>query len=167
MPFSQIQLKPISKITANNFLSKYEHLGNVGLGIWHKGLFINDKLAATLSFGTTCFNTKKGFWNKFQEFSNLRIIQLCRGATAEWAPKNTPSKIISMSMKELHKDFGPTVIVAYSDPYYGEVGTVYQSSNAIYTGWTNPKGQAAYIINGKKCRVGLCLKGIKLGIEQN
>jgi len=41
------------------------------------------------------------------------------------------------------------VVVAYADVLYSEVGTIYQASNAIYTGLTNPKGQANYLINGK------------------
>ena len=41
------------------------------------------------------------------------------------------------------------MVVAYADVLYSEVGTIYQASNAIYTGLTNPKGQANYLINGK------------------
>jgi len=150
MPFSDCYLTSISKSITNDFLAHYEHLGNVGLGIWHKGFYIEKKLAATLSFGTTCFYKKKGIWEEFVDIKDVRIIQLCRGATASWAPKNTPSKIISLALKQVRKDFGPTIVVAFSDPIYGEVGTVYQSTNAIFTGWTNPKGQATYIVDGRK-----------------
>lgn len=45
---------------------------------------------------------------------------------------------------------GPIMIVAYSNQLLGEIGTIYQASNAIYTGLTQPGGQANYIVNGKQ-----------------
>ena len=44
---------------------------------------------------------------------------------------------------------GPFIAAAYADEDLGEIGTIYQASGAIYTGLTNPKGQANYFIDGK------------------
>jgi hypothetical protein len=41
-------------------------------------------------------------------------------------------------------------VVAYADEKYGEVGTIYQACNAMYLGMTDPKGQADYVIRGKR-----------------
>jgi hypothetical protein len=53
-------------------------------------------------------------------------------------------------MQEVERRFGPTLVVAYADPYFGEVGTIYQACNAVHTGWTKPKGQANYIVHGRR-----------------
>jgi hypothetical protein len=45
---------------------------------------------------------------------------------------------------------GPFLAVAYADETLGEIGTIYQAAGAIYTGTTDPKGQADYIVNGRK-----------------
>jgi hypothetical protein len=44
---------------------------------------------------------------------------------------------------------GPLIVVAYANPELGEIGTIYQACNAVYTGMTNPKGQANYVVLGK------------------
>ena len=143
-------LTDLDRETADRFLSRYEHLRNVGLGIWHWGLLIDGALASVLSFGTTCFSHTRGLISSVACRYNARLVQLCRGATASWAPKNTPSKTIGLSLRRIADRFGPTIVVAYADPAFNEIGTIYQASNAIFTGWTNPKGQANYVINGRR-----------------
>lgn len=143
-------LVELDKSQTNDFFVKYEHLGNVGLGVWHWGLVFNDVLASAVTFGTTCFASKRCFISQVSRKYGAKVIQLCRGATAPWAPKNTPSRTISLSLRELGLRFERTIVVAYADPSFHEVGTIYQASNAIFTGWTEPKGQANYVINGQK-----------------
>lgn len=135
---------------AREFISQHEHLGDVGLGVWHYGMFLDDRLAVVQSFGTTCFNLHRGAISEICKRHSLKAIQLCRGATANWAPKNAPSRAIGLSLRELRTEFGPVLVVAYADPRFGEVGTIYQACNAICLGWTDPKGQANYIIQGRR-----------------
>lgn len=139
----------ISKPIAENFMQRYEHLGNVGLGVWHWGLLIEGELVSVVSYGTPCFAKIRGWLGNIACKVDSGIVQLCRGATAHWSPKGTASRLVSMANKEVYKKTGNLVIVAYSDTKYCEIGTIYQACNAIYTGLTNPKGQANYVINGK------------------
>jgi hypothetical protein len=143
------QLVRVNSADAARFIEQYEHLGSVGLGVWHWGLSINEKLASVLSFGVPCFAPNRGFLALVSKQSGARLLQLCRGATAFGAPRNVPSRIIALALQQIYRDFGPSLIVAYADVRYSEVGTIYQASNAIYTGLTDPKGQANYLINGR------------------
>lgn len=142
-------LERISKNTALAFYREYEHLGNCGLGVWHFGLYNNDSLISVVSFGTVNFNPKRSKFALIVQNYNLRIIQLTRGGTRFDAPKGTPSRTISLALQEIKKDLGCALIVAYSDTKWNEIGTIYQASNFLYLGLTNPKGQANYIVGGK------------------
>lgn len=143
------QLHKLSRDEASAFVERYEHLGNVGLGVWHWALRINGTLSSVVSFGVPCFALSRGFMGDIANSCGARVLQLCRGATAFGAPPNSPSKIISLALGQVAEDFGPSIIVAYADIRFSEVGTIYQACNAIYTGLTNPKGQANYLIDRK------------------
>jgi len=146
---SKFYLKNIPKKEANNFFSKYEHLGNSGLGSWHYGLFENDNLLSVVSYGPTCFSPKRGFLSLIAQKYNMKIIQLCRGGTKQSEHNNLPSQIVSNSLKVIRENHGNSIVIAYSDTKFNEMGTIYQACNAIYLGLTNPGGQANYLINGK------------------
>lgn len=142
-------VKEISKNEAELFFSQYEHLGNCGLGVWHYGLFDRSILMSVVSFGTTSFNPNRSYIGKIAAEYNMRVIQLTRGGTRFDAPKNIPSYTIKRAFSEIKKRFGDCIIVAYSDTRWNEIGTIYQASNFIYCGLTEPKGQSNYKINGK------------------
>lgn len=139
----------LSSKSAKGFVARYEHLGNLGLGVWHWGLLIDGVLASVLSFGVPCFAINRSFLGEISSKCDARVLQLCRGATHPMAPRNTPSRTIRLALKKISNNVGPTLVIAYADPHWHEIGTIYQASNAIYTGRTNPKGQANYIINGE------------------
>ncbi len=143
-------LKKITKEIADEFYSKYEHLGNSGLGVWHYGLYEGDELLSVVSYGTTCFNTNRGALGSIAKNYNTKIIQLTRGGTKFNAPPNIPSQIIKLSLTAVRKTFGNSLIVAYSDVKWNEIGTIYQACNFLYLGVTEPGGQSNYILNGKK-----------------
>lgn len=143
-------IKEIKKNEAENFFKQYEHLGNCGLGVWHYGLYDDDALLSVVSFGPTNFNPNRCFLGKISEKYSVKIIQLTRGGTKFDADTNIPSFIIKRAMNEIKCKFGDCIIVAYSDTKWNEVGTIYQASNFLYCGLTEPKGQSNYMINGKK-----------------
>ena len=140
----------LSKSIAKEFMRGFEHLGNIGLGVWHWGLELNGRLAGVVSYGTTCFSPKRGWLGHVACEAECGIVQLCRGASAPWSPKNTASRLICLANREMYQLKGPIMIVAYANRELSEVGTIYQACNGIYTGRTDPKGQADYIINGRR-----------------
>jgi hypothetical protein len=147
---SDSRLVQISKPVAEDFMQVFEHLGNIGLGVWHWGLRFDGRLVGVVSYGTTCFSPKQGWLGHIAFKAGCGIVQLCRGASRTWSPKNTASRLISLANREMYQLKGPTMIVAYANQELKEIGTIYQACNAIYTGLTNPKGQANYIINGRR-----------------
>lgn len=111
------------------------------------GLFFENYLAAVVCYGPLISPTK---YSKLlgHDYSNY-ILQLCRGASIYWAPNWVASHLISTSLKILKKTCDTKIVIAYADPDAGEIGIVYQASNAIYFGKTNPGGGKKYVINGK------------------
>ena len=145
-----MEIQLIKKKEALDFFAKYEHLGNCGLGVWHYGMFNEGQLMSVVSFGSTSFNPQRSSIAMIASKYKVKIIQLTRGGTRFDAPKNTASKAVSLAIKEIKKRFGNTIIVAYSDTRWNEIGTIYQATNFLYMGQTVPKGQANYVINGHK-----------------
>lgn len=145
-----MHLKEVNKKTAEEFFSKYEHLGNCGLGVWHYALYDdNDEIISVVSFGVTNFNSNRSFLGGISNKYNVRIIQLTRGGTRFDAPKNIPSQIIKKAMSKIKQRYGDVIFVAYSDTNWNEIGTIYQASNFSYLGLTNPKGQSNYVVDNK------------------
>lgn len=146
---TEARIERIARSEAEDFLARFEILGNVGLGVWHWGLRHEQVLLSVITFGTTCFGGQRGWIAKIAKSSGLRVFQLCRGGTLPDAPIGMPSRAISLACRAMRELHGPFVAVAYADENLGEIGTIYQAFSALYTGMTNPKGQANYIVNGK------------------
>jgi len=144
-----IHVKQIRHDLAVQFFKAYEHLGNCGLGVWHWGAFLNETLIGAVSIGTTCFGTGRGLLPSIAMQFDLPIYQICRGGTATGVPFNTPSRVLSLALSAFHQWRGNCLVVAYADRAYNEVGTIYQACNGLYTGQTNPKDQANYMIKGR------------------
>lgn len=146
---TEARIERIARTEAEDFLARFEILGNVGMGVWHWGLLHQQYLLSVVTFGTTCFGGQRGWIANTAKSNGLRVFQLCRGGTLLDAPIGVPSKAISLACRAMRKLHGQFVAVAYADEELGEIGTIYQASGALYTGMTNPKGQANYFINGK------------------
>lgn len=147
---SEATITELSRTEAEDFLMAHEHLGNVGLGVWHFGLVCRGELLSVVCLGPPCFAGGRSFLGRIAREQDFRVIQLCRGATHPSAPPNTGSRVISLTRKHVYRNGGATAIVAYADPRMNERGAIYQAAGAIYLGKTSPKGQADYIVFGKK-----------------
>ena len=158
MPLGNAEATWISRAEADAFMRRYEHLGNVGLGVWHLGLLIDKELASVISFGVPCFCGSRGTLSAIAAKHGIRMLQLCRGGTARGSPPNTASKAIGLGLRAVQQRLGDALMVAYADPRFGEIGTIYQACNAVHTGWTDPKGQADYVIHGRRMNAWLVRK---------
>ncbi len=131
---------------ARDFIAQYEWLGNMGTSKYCFGLSFNNFLASVVCYGPPVV---PNHYSKLLCLSNSgEILQLCRGASTYWAPTFAASKLICASLKMIYRSFGVRAVVAYADPEAGEIGTVYQASNAYYLGMTSPGGGKRYIIHG-------------------
>lgn len=150
MSLSSTVIRSVSRSTANRFLSEFEILGDVGLGVWHWGLFSGEDLISVISIGVPCFGGRRGWLADLGASRGICIRQLARGGTVPDAPVGTGSRAISLALRSHREVYGSFIAVAYADESLGEVGTIYQASGAVYTGMTEPKGQANYVLGGKR-----------------
>lgn len=144
-----LQCNSIAFSQAADFYSKYEHLGNPGRGVYHWGAFQEDTMVGAVSFGSACFALHRGIFSELSGRHQLRVYQLTRGGTAPFAPRFTGSWLVSQGLRNLRQLRGDSIVVAYSDRHFGEIGTIYQAANFVYLGKTDPKGQSDYVINGQ------------------
>lgn len=77
------------------------------------------------------------------------VYELTRLFTDDRLPHNAESYVISKTIKYIKQNC-PDVcyLVSYADSMYGHIGTIYQSSNWLYTGKVDPKVTFEY--NGRK-----------------
>ncbi len=146
-PTDDPRVAEIPQREAKAFVTEYEWLGNAGAARYCYGLLYGARLAAVVCYArptaTTAFASMLGLHPE-------SVLQLCRGASTHWAPKYAASMLIARSLRMLETRKHPRLVVAYADPEAGEVGVVYQATNAAYLGFTDSRGPGAYIINGAK-----------------
>jgi hypothetical protein len=144
-----ISVGAIDHVSARRFFESYEHLGNCGLGVWHYGAVNGSTVVGVISFGTACFSAKRGLFSNITKDFGLKTYQICRGGTICTAPRNTASWLLSRALRMFQQERGTCLVVAYADRLFNEMGTIYQACNGLYTGQTDPKDQANYIVDGR------------------
>lgn len=86
-------------------------------------------------------------FNKWQG----QVMELVRVALNGKQGHGKTSKALSLSLKLLTKYFPAVdIVVSYADLDQNHNGTLYQSTNWIYTGLTNANSRGAFIVKGKK-----------------
>ncbi len=143
---ANFQIELINYNTARDFILQYEWVGNMGTSKYCFGLYLDGILSGVVCYGPPVAPSK--YRKLFGSDVSDHLFQLCRGATAFWAPKWAPSKLISSTLRYLGSKFGALAVIAYADPEAGEIGTIYQACNAIYLGMTSLGGTNKYVING-------------------
>ena len=133
--FRNAIVREISYAEAKNVILSTEWLGNLGTTEHTHGIFFGRYLGGVVCFGRTA-GTQVSRSICGSEHAE-KVVTLCRGACVHWAHPHSASFLIAeacrqMAMKSFH------VFVAYSDPEAGEIGTIYQASNWLYCGMTNP-----------------------------
>ncbi len=126
-------LRPIPREVAKPFIEKYEWLGQLGTFKFGYGLYFGYKLGVAICFSkTTTWQAEVSICGeKYRD----KVILLCRGAAANWAPPNANSYAIAQTLKAVERDTDYRIILAYSDRRAGEVGTIYQALNWLFIGW--------------------------------
>jgi hypothetical protein len=133
--FKNATVREISYDEAKNVITANEWLGNLGTTEWAYGLFFGEYLAGVVCFGSTAGTNVAA--SICGEEHRHKVTTLCRGACVHWAHPHSASYLITAACKEMTKK-GCHIVVAYSDPEAGEVGTIYQACNFLYCGQTNP-----------------------------
>jgi hypothetical protein len=131
--FSRARVEQISYDVAKNVILRNEYLGSMGSASHCFGLYFGEYLASVVCFGSTA-GTKVAASVCGPEHAG-KVTVLVRGATEHWAHEHSASYLIPRAC-DLMAAKGKPIIVAYSDPAGGEVGTIYSAVNFVYTGLT-------------------------------
>jgi hypothetical protein len=134
--FKNAAVREISYDEARNLILANEWLGNMGTTEFSFGLYFGEHLAGVACFGRTA-GTNVAASICGAEHAH-RVATLCRGACVHWAHPHSASFLINAACKKMAHEKNYTLFVAYSDDAAGEIGTVYQASNWLYCGTTNP-----------------------------
>jgi hypothetical protein len=133
--FKNATVREITYDEAKNVILANEWLGNLGTTEWAYGLFFGKYLAGVACFGSTAgTNVASSICGAEHRH---KVTTLCRGACVHWAHPHSASFLVSAACREMTTK-GCHVVIAYSDPEAGEVGTVYQACNFLYCGQTSP-----------------------------
>ncbi len=127
-------VREIDYRTAQKIILEYEWLGTMAGGyITSYGIYWQGCCGGVIVFGhPTVMSLKSSVaGEKYQD----KVIQLQRGACVHWAHPHAASFLISRGLKYIGQK-GYKIVIAYSDPDAGEVGTVYQATNWLYCGKT-------------------------------
>jgi uncharacterized protein YggU (UPF0235/DUF167 family) len=133
--FKNATVREITYDEAKNVIMANEWLGNMGTTEWTYGLFFGSYLGGVVCFGSTAGTNVAA--SICGEEHRQEVTTLCRGACVHWAHPHSASFLVSAACREMTTK-GCHVVIAYSDPEAGEVGTVYQACNFLYCGQTSP-----------------------------
>ena len=135
----------VSKVATRDvaeFARRHHYTGTMGNAAWRWGLWHNTTLLGVVAYNLPTRDAQAGV---FGEEHLEHVWHMGRLVMAEDAPRNSESRLISLSLKEIQRE-RPDVwaVLTFAAVDAGHIGYVYQATNAIYTG---TGGQAVYYIN--------------------
>lgn len=66
------------------------------------------------------------------------VVTLARFYLTDAMPRNSESRVLGIVLRHFRRQTGIKLVLSYSDPAAGHVGTVYQASGWLYLGQTEP-----------------------------
>lgn len=150
---SELVVDRVSTTDVDEFARRYHYSENGGSRLWRYGLWHGVTLYGIVSYNLPTRTVCESVFG--QEHGPDRIAHMGRLVCADHAPKFSESRLIAGSLPLLRIDY-PTVwgVLTYADTSVGHIGTIYQATNALYTGlggdvnyFIDPKGQrrSAYL----------------------
>jgi len=131
---SKAVLCQVSIRTATQIIKKYEYLGTMcNAPMYAYGIRWEGELAGVVVYGAP--SPPIVAMSVIGKELSDKVIQLGRGACVHWAHPHAGSKLIAYSLREIEQ-LGYRVVVAFTDPDAGEIGTLYQATNWLYCGLT-------------------------------
>ena len=134
MSAKDIIVKPISRQDADRIVKACHYSGKVVQNSQlHFGVFLNGRCGGAMQFGPSLDKRKiQGLvegtrWNDF--------IELNRMAFADWLPRNSESRAISVALRLIRKHY-PNIewVISFADGTQCGDGTIYRASGFVLTG---------------------------------
>ena len=109
---------------------------------WAWGIIVEEKLKGVLTIGRPCSRTVcEGVCGRERSSDVYELNRLWLG---EGLPCNSESQFIGWCLREFRKEHRHMILVSYADTKPsegaadGHIGTIYQSTNWLYTGTSTP-----------------------------
>ena len=148
MSAKEIIIKTITSQDANRIIKSCHYSGKVvNNSQLHFGVFLNGKCGGAMQFGPSLDKRKILGLVEGTEWNNF--IELNRMAFADWLPRNSESRAISVAFRIIKRNY-PHIdwVVSFSDATQCGDGTIYRASGFVLTGikennqiWEAPSGE--------------------------
>lgn len=92
--------------------------------------YLGDRLCGIICYGMGC--GKNQYTALFPDIENGHYIELTRLWCPDAMPKNTESRLIAQSLKQLPPEI--EIVISFSDEGKSHSGTIYQATNWYYVG---------------------------------
>ena len=136
MSAKDIVVKPISSQDASRIVRACHYSGKVVQNSQlHFGVFLDGKCGGAMQFGPSL--DKRKMLGLVQGTNWNGFIELNRMAFADWLPRNSESRAISVAMRLIRKSY-PHIewVVSFADGTQCGDGTIYRASGFFLTGIT-------------------------------
>ena len=98
------------------------------------GIFLAKRLLGAITFGVGPYNAP----SLVEGATADNCLTLTRLWLADDLPHNSESRVLSAVLRSLRRHTNVKVLVTYADPARGHMGTIYQATNWLYTGLSEP-----------------------------
>ena len=126
---------PASMRDVREFARRYHYTGMEGSAAWRWGLWYGPVLHGVVAYN----NGTRGMGAAaLGEEHAAKAWHMGRLILSDASPRNSESRLISGSLHAIERERPDVwIVVTYADEEVGHIGTIYQATNAIYTGTTD------------------------------
>jgi hypothetical protein len=130
-----ISVRPIPFLIAKELIESHHYLHSMPGGTKLTfGVFVSNALRGALTLGVGPTNAYRLVNNASSDDS----ITLTRIWLSDELPHNSESRVISIVVRSLKQNTSVKFVVSYADPAQGHLGIIYQATNWLYTGLSEP-----------------------------
>ena len=146
VPIREMRCSEVSKDFARKYIAAFHYSKTMpdSTQFCFAG-YLEDRLCGIVCYGQGC--GKNQYTSLFPDIKNGEYCELTRLWCVNDMPRNTESKLISMSLKMLPERI--KVVLSFADESMGHCGIIYQATNWIYCG-KNKGGKMLEDENGLK-----------------
>lgn len=143
-PVRDYMCTKVSTRDVEEFCRRYHYTGTGGSMNWRYGLWDGHTLIGVIAYNMPTRATCESVFGP-EHFD--KVWHMGRLAMAEDAPRNSESRLISLSLKMIQAAHPETwAVLTFAAVSAGHIGYVYQATNALYTG---SGGDASYLVDLK------------------
>ncbi len=131
-----LEVMVIPPLVARVIFERYHYLHSMPGGtVLCFGVFAAGKLYGALSLGVG----PKNAYRMVEGADRTDCLTLTRLWLDDVLPRNSESRVIGLVIRALRQNTKITFLISYADPAEGHLGVIYQASNWIYTGVSDPQ----------------------------